>query len=427
MLFVPFINTSSRSRLEIGGASLHDLPIINRQLSIVSANADLPATHAGLYYSSPYPLYSIPLVTIRRLRASFEESSYRQRTQKRLVFVKVRLMKDWQVSSRHQRLFSVSTWNALRLSYQFAWFVVLFITCITIHSSAMAQTLQWKLAGHDMVVNSVAFLSEGKELLSVGADKKARKWSLTSGTQIDSYDGHPKLLYSLSVQPTEKYFATAGRDNIVFVWDIKKKKLFGQFQAHSDLVTGVRYSPDGKKIATSSLDRTLKVWDSKGGKLLATVPHNDAVWGVAWSPDSKTLGTCSFDDNVYLWDASNGKLKHTIRGHRGSVQSVAFHPDGKQIVSGSRDRKAIMWDLEGKQIQVYDAGAGELNSVAFSPSGDKLATGSDKVRVWDVSTGKMLIEFKDTTNTVSDVVFSPDGKSVAASSQDYHVYVWKLE
>ncbi len=57
-----------------------------------------------------------------------------------------------------------------------------------------------------------------------------------------------------------------------------------------------------------------------------------------------------------------------------------------------------------------------VNSIAFSPDGKTLAAGSDDgtVRLWDVAVGDELSRFEGHSSGVRAVAFSPDGKTLAS-------------
>ncbi|MDB9449019.1 NACHT and WD repeat domain-containing protein, partial [Dolichospermum circinale] len=84
---------------------------------------------------------------------------------------------------------------------------------------------------------------------------------------------------------------------------------------------------------------------------------------------------------------------NTLKGHDSSVYSVGFSRDGKQLASGSDDKTIKIWDVTtGKVLNTLKGHDSWVYSVGFSRDGKQLASGSDDktIKIWDVTTGKVL-------------------------------------
>jgi WD40 repeat protein len=71
--------------------------------------------------------------------------------------------------------------------------------------------------------------------------------------------------------------------------------------------------------------------------------------------------------------------------------------------------------------------ANSVTSVLFSPDGTRIVTGSDDktVRLWDAGTGEPVGEpLRGHTDSVRSVSFSPDGTRIVTGSQDNTVRLW---
>lgn len=70
-----------------------------------------------------------------------------------------------------------------------------------------------------------------------------------------------------------------------------------------------------------------------------------------------------------------------------------------------------------------------VSEVAFSPDGKTLASGSwdNSVKLWDVASGQEVKSLEGHTGWVWSVAFSPDGKTLASGSGDKTIKLWSVE
>jgi WD40 repeat protein len=69
-----------------------------------------------------------------------------------------------------------------------------------------------------------------------------------------------------------------------------------------------------------------------------------------------------------------------------------------------------------------------VTAVVFSPDGTTLASGSDDttIKLWDVLTRQSLATLDDHSDSVSTVAFSPDGQTLASGSADRTLKLWDV-
>ena len=114
-------------------------------------------------------------------------------------------------------------------------------------------------------------------------------------------------------------------------------------------------------------------------------------------------------------------------GHFLEINAAAFSPDGKQIVTASGDNTAKIWDVVSGKFMVELKGHEEaVSDASFSPDGKKIVTASwDRTaKIWDAKTGRTLAIMNRHTKAIHHASFSPDGKKIITAAEDTTVKVW---
>jgi uncharacterized protein with WD repeat len=304
----------------------------------------------------------------------------------------------------------------------------------------------FKLHHADVWVNR--FLKGTNLLASCGVDSTVKLFDYQTGKVIRIFR-HPLGVTYFDFSPNGEYLATSSYDQIVRLFRVADGVLIREFKGHTNTPWSVCFSPDGKTLASSGEDASIKMWEVSSGKPIRTINgHARTVWDVKFSPDGKTLVSGSFDTKVKIWNVADGKLIKTLDGHTQAVAAIAFNKQGDLLATASDDKTIKLWDYKnGNLIRVLNVPE-HAQGLAFSLDGTRLATsGRDKimigeflqnffgdshfnkgvsVRLWDVSTGKLLQTFSEQSNDVNDVDFSDDGKYLSGASSDGTVCLWKM-
>jgi WD40 repeat protein len=112
-----------------------------------------------------------------------------------------------------------------------------------------------------------------------------------------------------------------------------------------------------------------------------------------------------------------------------SIAAVAFGPEGRLVAGGCYNGVVRVWEVTSGQLVLECAGHNaSVWSVAFSPDGASLVSSSadHTIRVWDVASGICLKTLQGHTNAVWSIAFSPDGRFVASGSADQTIRLWEV-
>ena len=292
------------------------------------------------------------------------------------------------------------------------------------------------LTGHTGVVRAVVFSPDGKTLASGAQDATVKLWNVENGENIATFVRNGVGVESVAFSPNGKMLAAGTVSSTVELWDIENEQNLATFAGHAFRVFSVAFSPDGKTVASGAEDNTIKLWDVETKQNIATLTgHKDKVFSIAFSPNGKILASGAQDDTVKLWHVMTGQNLHTFK-HRERVFSVAFSPDGK-VVAGGAWRGIKLWNIEtGEDISVLEGGTRvRSGSIAFSSDGATLASASvdrfggtsGAVTLWDVETGKDLATLHGHTERIPAVAFSPDGTTIASGLRDGTVKLWNVK
>jgi WD40 repeat protein len=307
-----------------------------------------------------------------------------------------------------------------------------------------AKRLVRNLAGHQKRVLSIAYAPDGKTLASASVDGTIRIWDVETGRQFHSLptQAHNQVAFS----PRGGLLASCGSSNIVHLWDTATGKPRGTIPVEEGWLRLLAFSPDGKRLVTTGTSPTIHVCDVAARKELFTFPgHRDGVVALAFSPDGKTLASRGFDLSVRLWDRARATELHRFRYGTDQfsssgfpdfllAHSLAFFPDGKGLAASRAPEKAIgVWDVASRKerftLATQSPNHRGPHSVAISPDGALLISPIDgRIRAWSAATGKEDSTFDAIRGEPLELVFCPDGETVAVSDfvgvQDNQVALW---
>ena len=102
------------------------------------------------------------------------------------------------------------------------------------------------------------------------------------------------------------------------------------------------------------------------------------------------------------------ELTQSLHGYRlrhsGEVTRLAISPDNKWLASGSADNTVRLWQLStGREVQMFQIGAGEIRDIAFSPDSQRILLGYTGGHVVEWHLGFRRFRWVDTGSSVTAV------------------------
>jgi WD40 repeat protein len=303
-----------------------------------------------------------------------------------------------------------------------------------------AQSILWQ-RWHFLLLASSLFISDGVgaappvpsepnkpgydihgDVLPVGAVARCGTIRLRHGSDVRT-EFSPK---------GDLILAVGSLDSAPLLWDVKTGKEVNHLEGVKGPFLDAAFVNQGTGIVaigdiTGRGGRTLGFWEVKDGNAalkhkIEKLPLN---YPLVVSPDGKTVAVEGKAGTViHLWDASKGEelRRLTWEKHSPNYEPVicSFSPDGTRLAAVSSDKVRLWNIMTGKEERSFKLNEEkvEVTSFAFSHDGKKLILGQvgGLVQSYEIATNKVTAEWKGSfSDAVAAVKVNPDGSRLAVA------------
>lgn len=331
---------------------------------------------------------------------------------------------------------------------------------------------------HDSEIWSVAWSVDGQLVYLSDSSGVLMAIDAESYDVLYSVSVADAPLFSIATNPDGNSIAIGSGDNIIYVVDSMSGDGLYEFAAHENWVLALAYSPDGNLLASGGADLSIIVWDLEQLQPVGRIPtrHVDWIRDIAFSPDGSQLLTASADSTLRRWDVASGRqIPPTLSRHTAAVWSGAYLSDYR-LLSADQSGGLVEWTPSMLQYPLVnqaqlDAQITDVVAVAKSNEVVIAINHGDEptvLRWFDLLAGEMvkeiavgsfvtrldyheesqqlayigidqtvhLIDMSDSNNVItlgrhdrilSDIDFSPDGRTLIAIDDNGTVLRWDIQ
>jgi WD40 repeat protein/tetratricopeptide (TPR) repeat protein len=193
---------------------------------------------------------------------------------------------------------------------------------------------------------------------------------------------------------------------------------------------GAVFGPNGLYLLTSDEPAVVRLWEVNRAAWRAAAraargrQAAPAVTKAVFTADGRTAALLLGERNVQLWDTTSCQPVGRPLRHPYPVWTMVADPAGRRLATtcfmpsdrGGSENLVQVWDV-AKQKSLWSTGlAAPATGLAFTPDGGTLAAGgyTGKARLFDAATGRGVGSELPATAIIGTLLFSPDGKVLAA-------------
>lgn len=287
---------------------------------------------------------------------------------------------------------------------------------------------------------AVAFSLDGSRVVAADSDGRIHHWPvetkvlLRASTPLDLKSAVQGQFAASTVQDTAvtsvQPLNNGGVLSTAADGSVKYSMPFSQAARIVELthdVTSAVFAHNGRLYLASS-DGTVRLFDlvSESGTTVLNTSEKE-IADLTVCEDNSQLAVIYRSGALDVFDIESGKVSWSPkeRSEYSRWYRTVYSPDGRFLATTGNDNTFRVWDTQRRSVAFSQRLSANGPAVAFSPSGELVACGNDRIRIFEVSTGRMMQEEPGGQNT-RWMQFSSDGKLLASAHWDgsirlYHV------
>ena len=322
-------------------------------------------------------------------------------------------------------------------SIAFASHGAIVITASTDHSTRLFESTTGRETARliqDGPVTNVAAADKPIPIVAIAGGQKATLVEITRGHNVTSLSEQQGVSFAAF---SGSKVAVSDKADVRVFDAIDGGKLAEQPQSTFP-VTDLRYSPDGQFLAISKQNKNNYIVDlfDRSSTKRVTDSQDVPIPVVSFSSDSTLLAVAGYDTqsagmnqaNIRVFKTSSGKEVYRTKSRPVQPQSVAISPDNQFFALGTSLGAYIFPRAKGLSERRL-ASDESITAIVFSPDGKRIALGTERGTVYVFGLNDPQNDhhmYGPHEGTVIAVLFSDDNRTLASLDNNKIVHVFDV-
>lgn len=195
-----------------------------------------------------------------------------------------------------------------------------------------------------------------------------------------------------------KRLLTGGKDGLIRVWLPEERSPERTLAGHFKPVTHIRSHPQERIFVSLSEDMSARVWSEKTWLCLQRLKVKDMgldrISCMCYNLNNNEL-VLATSNIARCWGKGTDLFKESLTSHESPVQVLCYHSLLQLVISACLDGLVTVWDIEtGKPVIEFSASVDgvKLTALAIDGSYRRLITATEdgRLRLWNFSSGTEL-------------------------------------
>jgi WD40 repeat protein len=296
---------------------------------------------------------------------------------------------------------------------------------VALRSVATGSMLRAFTTPRDQPVDCVAFTPDGKTLAAED-DSAILLWRTDSPGRVRTLRGHVGRVRDLAFAPDNNTLASAG-DDTVRIWNTTGGQTLRVLRGHIDPVRAVAFTADGKTLASGGNDATVRLWEVAQTARPRSLSLPRGAVNAVFTSDGLWMALTLRDGSVRIWDAREWRQARVLRVRGQALYAIGFVPRSHDLALNVNGGAIRLWNADTTESRTLPPSAATRSHFyALSSDGGTIAfydPARQAVGLWDTAAHTLVTLPSTFATPPVAATFSPDGRLFALAQEEPQAHI----